>query len=265
MACLETGRTGHANLIRRVPIFGTRNPEPGTRNILMSEGVFLIGTDRDVGKTMVGAGLVALLRDRGRKAVLMTPVSTGGSVETARDLLKVIETPDAGRRLINPIQFETLASPYVASLVEQSPIDPKVLLDAFKELTRLGFFVVVEGGGAMVPICNDYFMLDLLKDMNLPSIVVARSSRGTINHSLLTTRVMASSGLTPLGFILNGYGRFGEGFAESINADTLAELVPGIPVLATLEWRPSYREDFQQFVHELSRQPALNKLLEKWT
>ena len=149
----------------------------------MGMGIFLIGTDRDVGKTMVGAGLVSTLRNRGRKAVLMTPISTGGSVGSDRSLLKEIDTADLPRRLTNPVQFETLASPYVASLVEQSPIDPKVLLDAFHELTRLGFFVVVEGGGAMVPIRNDYFMLDLLKDMDVPSIVVARSSRGTINHS----------------------------------------------------------------------------------
>ncbi len=117
----------------------------------------------------------------------------------------------------------------------------------------------------MVPICNDYFMLDLLKNMNLPSIIVARSSRRTINHSLLTARVMAAAGLTPLGFILNGYGRFGEGFAESLNADTLGELAPEIPVLATLEWRPSYRENFQLFVRELGRQQALNTLPETWT
>ncbi len=188
----------------------------------MTDGVFLVGTDQDVGKTMVGAAIVTLLRDRGKKAVLMTPLSTGGEIGKAHDLLKGIETPGVPRRLTNPIQFETLASPYVASLVEQSPVDPAVLLDAFKELTGLGYFVVVEGGGAMVPIRNDYFMLDLLKDMNLPSIVVARSSRGTLNHSLLTTRVMTAERLAPLGFILNGYGRFGEGFAESLNADTLA-------------------------------------------
>ncbi len=175
----------------------------------MTEGVFLIGTDRDVGKTMVGAGLVALLRARGREAVLMTPVSTGGEVESADDLLKEIGIQDVERRLVNPIH--------------------------------------------------------LLKNMNLPSIIVARSSRRTINHSLLTTRVMAAAGLTPLGFILNGYGRFGEGFAESLNADTLGELAPEIPVLATLEWRPSYRENFQLFVRELGRQQALNTLPETWT
>lgn len=228
------------------------------------DGIFLIGTDRDVGKTMVGAAIVSLLNEKGRKAVLMTPVSTGGSVESATDLLKSIDAPEVDRRLTNPIQFEALASPYVASRVEGSPIEPRQLIDPFKKLVKKGYFVVVEGGGAMVPIRSDYFNLDLLKDTGLPSIVVARTSRGTLNHALLTTRVMAAAGQMPLGFILNGYGRFGEGFAESLNADTLAELEPRVPVLANLEWRPSYREDFRQFVRELGRQRDFAKLLDRW-
>lgn len=229
------------------------------------EGLFLIGTDRDVGKTLVGAALVSLLNERGRKAVLMTPIETGGSVESAADLLETLGTPGVERRLVNPIQFETLASPYVAGQVEKAPVDPQVLLDAFNELVDRGFFVVVEGGGAMVPIRSDYFMIDLLKDMSLPSIVVARTSRGTLNHTLLTIRLMASEGQIPLGFILNGYGRFGEGFAESLNADTLAELEPDIPVLANMEWRPVYREDVREFVRELGRQGGVQELLDRWS
>jgi dethiobiotin synthetase len=229
------------------------------------KGAFLIGTDRDVGKTIVGAALVALLNERGRKAVLMTPIETGGSVESAADLLDVIGVPDVDRRLINPIQFETLASPYVAGQVEDRPVDPKVLLDAFNELVEQGYFVVVEGGGAMVPIRSDYFMLDLLTDMALPSIVVARTSRGTLNHTLLTTRAMATAGHVPIGFILNGFGRFGEGFAESMNADTLAELEPEIPVLANIEWRPAFSEDIRQFIREVAKQPGIESLLERWT
>lgn len=117
----------------------------------------------------------------------------------------------------------------------------------------------------MVPIRSDYFMIDLLKDMSLPSIVVARTSRGTLNHTLLTIRLMASEGQIPLGFILNGYGRFGEGFAESLNADTLAELEPDIPVLANMEWRPVYREDVREFVRELGRQGGVQELLDRWS
>jgi dethiobiotin synthetase len=230
----------------------------------MADGVFLIGTDRDVGKTMVGVALVGLLNQRGRKSVLMTPISTGGAVESASDLLRIVGAPEPDRKLVNPIQLETLASPYVASLVEKAPIDPVVILEAAKKLRKLGFFVVVEGGGAMVPIRKDYFMLDLLEDLELPSMVVARTSRGTLNHSLLTYRALSARGQVPLGCVLNGFGRFGEGFAESLNADTIADLAPDMPVLANVEWRPEYREDFRLFVRDLERQDRLISLIDTW-
>lgn len=232
---------------------------------LEEKGAFLIGTDRDVGKTIVGAALVALLNERGRKSVLMTPIETGGSVESAVNLLDAIGAPKVDRRLVNPIRFETLASPYVAGAVENRPVDPDVLLDAYNELVNQGFFVVVEGGGAMVPIRQDYFMLDLLTDMELPSIVVARTSRGTLNHTILTTRAMATAGHVPIGFILNGFGRFGEGFAESMNADVLAKLEPDIPVLAIIEWRPAFADNVKEFIREVARQPGIDSLLDRWT
>lgn len=230
-----------------------------------SNGLFLIGTDRDVGKTMVGAGLVGILRERGVDATLMTPIETGGSVESPAMHLEQIGGVGVDRRLSNPLRYETLASPYVAGLVEERPVDTDMLLAAFRELVDMGKFVVVEGGGAMVPIRADYFMIDLLREMNIPSLIVARTSRGTLNHCLLTLRVMERAGLPPLGFVLNGYGRFGEGFAESLNAETLAHLASGIPVLASLEWRPAYQDRFATFVSELARMEPLVALLDRLT
>jgi len=230
-----------------------------------SNGLFLVGTDRDVGKTMVGAAIVGILRRRGVDAVLMTPIETGGSVDSAVSLLESVGGVGVDRKLSNPIRFETLASPYVASQVEGRPVDPEELIEAFQTLVGLGKFVVVEGGGAMVPIRSDYFMIDLLRGMNLPSLIVARSSRGTLNHCLLTLRVMRGERVEPSGFVLNGYGRYGEGFAESLNAETLVELAPGTPVLANVEWRPNFQDHFSDFVTELSRQAGLVELLERLT
>lgn len=228
-----------------------------------ASGLFLIGTDRDVGKTMVGAALVGILRKRGVDATLMTPIETGGSVDSAATLLDAVGGAGVDRRLSNPLKYETLASPYVAGLVEERPVDTKMLVAAFEELVAMGKFVVVEGGGAMVPIRVDYFMIDLLKEMNIPSIIVARTSRGTLNHCLLTLRVMERAGLTPLGFVLNGYGRFGEGFAESFNAETLSKLAQDVPVLASMEWRPSYQDRFSTFVSELSRREPLMNVIDR--
>lgn len=227
----------------------------------MADGLFLIGTDRGVGKTLVGVGLVALLRERGVDATLMTPVATGGSRESAAELLQQIgvETP---RHLTAPVTFETLAAPYVASRVEGRPVDVPAILEAFETLREAGTFVVVEGGGLMLPLARNYMMVDLLRAFDLPSLIVGRTSRGMLNHSLMTLRLMHALGVPPLGFLLNGYGQFGEGFAESLNPDVLADLAAPTPVLGTLEWRPGYRDDFGQFVEALRQQESLGVLLD---
>ncbi len=226
----------------------------------MAEGVFLVGTDRGVGKTMIGVGLVALLRGMGVDATLMTPISTGGSTENATDLLARIGVSDP-RRLVMPVTYETLASPFVAARVENRPADIGKIMDAYRELRSQGKFVVIEGGGLMVPITGGYFMVDLIKEFGLPTLIVGRTGRGTLNHCLLTLRMMLVMGIHPLGFILNGFGQYGDGFAEALNPEALRELAPSTPVCATLEWRPEYQEDFHLFVRSLQQHKTLLDVL----
>ncbi len=230
----------------------------------MADGIFLVGTDRDVGKTIVGVGIVGLLREMGIDATLMTPISTGGSVESAARLLKQIGV-DEPKRLVSPISFETLASPYAASKVERVEIKLERVWNAYKELRDKGKFVVIEGGGLMVPITRNYAVADLLKDFNLPSIIVGKTARGTLNHCILTLRMMLVMGLHPSGFILNGFGQYGEGFAEALNPDVLEELAHPLKVLATLEWRPKYPGDIKAFIRALRQQKILLSLLESLT
>ncbi len=228
----------------------------------MADGLFLVGTDRDVGKTILGVGIVGLLRTMGVDATLMTPISTGGSVESAARLLKQIGV-DEPKRLVSPISFETLASPYVASQVERTEIKLEKVWKAYRELQNAGKFVVVEGGGLMVPITENYAVVDLLKDFNLPSVIIGKTARGTLNHCVLTLRMMLVMGLHPSGFILNGFGQYGEGFAESLNPDVLEELAQPLKVLATMEWRPEYQENLKPFIRSLGQQKGLTRLLEQ--
>ena len=230
----------------------------------MAEGLFLVGTDRDVGKTIVGVGIVGLLREMGVDATLMTPISTGGSVESAAKMLSQIGV-DEPKRIVSPISFETLASPYAASLVERTDIKLDPIWKAYRELRAQGKFVVVEGGGLMVPITKNYAVADLLKEFNLPSVIIGKTARGTLNHCILTLRMMLVMGLRPKGFILNGFGQFGEGFAEALNPDVLEELASPLKVLATLEWRPDYPGNIKAFIRALRQQERLLALLEDLT
>ena len=196
---------------------------------------------------------MGLLRSMGVDASMMTPITTGGSADSAAGLLERVGVQDP-IRLTQPVRFETMAAPYVASRVEGRPVSLTAILDAFQELSQSHEFVVIDGGGILVPIAERFFMIDLLERMGLPSVIVGRTARGTLNHCLLTQRMMMVRGCHPLGFILNGFGQYGEGFAESLNPEVLASLARPTPVLATIEWRPSYPSDVDGLVQALEQQ-----------
>nr|BCX00400.1 MAG: dethiobiotin synthase [Bacteroidota bacterium] len=228
---------------------------------MVQAGRFIVGTDRNVGKTVLSAALVALLRERGVQATMMTPVETGGMVEDAYELLERIGLQEP-RRLVTPIRYETLASPYVASLIERKPVDLGLIESAFQEQVRMGKFVIVEGAGARVPLAKGVFMLDLIRRLGLPTLIVARSGRGTLNHCLLTLEALQGADIPVEGFLLNGFGQYGEGFAEAMNPEVLEEL-SGLPVLAVVEWRPQYQRDLWALIRDMARQPRLGAYLDE--
>ncbi|MCS7082223.1 MAG: dethiobiotin synthase [Bacteroidetes bacterium] len=230
--------------------------------MMATSGRFVVGTDRNVGKTVLSAALVALLRERGVPATMMTPIETGGMVEDAYELLQQIGVQEP-RRLVTPIRYETLASPYVASLIERRPVDLDLIEAAFQEQVRSGKFVIVEGAGARVPLAKGVFMLDLMRRLGLPALIVARSGRGTLNHCLLTLEALERAGIAVDGFILNGFGQYGEGFAEALNPEVLEELAAPVPVLAVVEWRPQYQGNIEALIRDLAKQPKLRLYLDE--
>ena len=88
--------------------------------------------------------------------------------------------------------------------------------------------MIVEGiGGVMVPIKKDYFVLDLIKEMKLPVLLVARAGLGTINHTLSSVKLLKQQKIKIAGIILNGAKT--KGIAEITNPKVIKELT-GIPV-----------------------------------
>ena len=168
----------------------------------LRKGIFVTGTDTGVGKTVVAAGIAAGLKARGIDVGVMKPIATGG-MEDAVFLKRAISTDDL-LNLINPICFKTAMAPMVAARLERKRIDIEKIKDAYGELCRRHEFLVVEGiGGAMVPIKKDYLVVDLIKDLDLAALIVARPNLGTINHTLLTVEALKSRGIEIAGIIVN--------------------------------------------------------------
>jgi len=176
----------------------------------LSRGIFVTGTDTGVGKTIVGGGLAALLRNQGLKVGVMKPVETGclqedGSIVPADGkFLKDMAGLELPLDTIVPYQFKEPLAPWVAGKREGVEIAPDYLLEKFKEISQDADFVLVEGaGGILVPLAQDFFFLNLIKQFNLPLLIISRVELGAINHTLLTLRVAQMEGIAVVGVVFN--------------------------------------------------------------
>lgn len=179
----------------------------------MSRGIFVTGTDTGVGKTLVAAGILRHLRNRGLDAVPVKPVQTG--VEKAAAGLSVPDldfslkvtglTPEPEElKLMCPYVYEPACSPHLAGKLAGEYPQTRVIKSSVKSLLGTHQAVVVEGaGGIMVPLNENEMMLDLMQTLALPVVLVARPRLGTINHSLLSIQALRRAGLELLGIVFN--------------------------------------------------------------
>lgn len=180
-------------------------------------GLFITGTDTGVGKTVVSCALARGLRAAGIDVGVMKPVETGvpdAGPEDARALVSAAQVDDA-LDLVCPIQYRMPAAPEAAASVEApgEEVDSTGRIGrAYAALSRRHRFVIVEGaGGILVPFDPKTSMADIAGHLELPVLIVARASLGTINHTLLSLEACATRCLDVVGVVLSHTtGRFSE-------------------------------------------------------
>jgi dethiobiotin synthetase len=169
-------------------------------------GVFVTGTDTGVGKTVVSCALIASFRKLGLKVGVMKPVETGVGDAGPLDAIALRDAAGSTDPLarICPQQFALPAAPNAAASAEDREVDLAAIDAAYETLAAERDLMLVEGeGGLLVPIRDDWTMADLAQKLDLPLLVVARASLGTINHTALTLEVAASKQLPVLGVIIS--------------------------------------------------------------
>lgn len=198
---------------------------------------FITGTDTDVGKTWITAGIASALKKMGIDIGIMKPFAAGthqkvGFKSEDTEILAKAAQIDDSEQLINPQFFPIPASPYTASESLGVKVDVDLVLQNFKKLLKIHEMMLVEGmGGILTPILKDYFVTNLIKDMGLDVIVVTRSRIGTINHTLLTCKMCTIYGLRVHGIIINNFDVNGYSINE-LKRDL--EKLTGIPVLGVM-------------------------------
>jgi dethiobiotin synthase len=159
------------------------------------QGFFVTGTDTDVGKTVVAAWLVARLG-----ACYWKPVQAGNEPETDSQIVRRLSGAPPGRILPEGYVLAEPIAPHEAARREGRAIDMAKL-----DLPSCDGPIVVEGaGGLMVPLDDESFVIDLAHALELPLILVARSTLGTINHTLLSLEAIRRRGLPLAGVVVNG-------------------------------------------------------------
>jgi dethiobiotin synthetase len=161
------------------------------------KGFFVTGTDTGVGKTVLSALLVAAL-----DGIYWKPVQTGANEGTDRNSVRLWAACPEERLLLERYYFDRPVSPHLAA--REGGI--RIALDAFELPAPVaGHPLIVEGaGGAMVPLNENDLMLDLMLRFGLPVVVAARTTLGTINHTLLTLAALRGARLGVHGVVMIG-------------------------------------------------------------
>lgn len=211
-------------------------------NFQKAKGLFVTGTDTGVGKTLITGGIARLLAQQGLKVGVFKPIATGCRSEMGEwvsddaKFLAMCAGINEPQTVVAPICYSTPAAPIVAARAEKRPMDYEQIAAMYHYLCGKYDVVLVEGiGGAMVPLDEETTILDLAAAMGLPTVVVARSRLGTINHTLLTLRAVRDAGLSLAGVVVSGYNAATADLAEETAGAVIAE-IGKTSILAVVGW-----------------------------
>lgn len=176
----------------------------------MNKGIFVTGTDTDVGKTLIALKLVQAFKAQGKKVAVMKPVASGchPSNHGLRndDALTLMRHASVALpyELVNPYAFEPPIAPHIAAQHAGVEIDLVHIQQCYKEISAQAEVVVVEGvGGWLVPIDSQQTMADVAKTLELSVLLTVGIRLGCINHALLAVNAIAFSGCQLRAWVAN--------------------------------------------------------------
>lgn len=207
----------------------------------MSKGLFITGTNTDVGKTYITALIVKKLRENNRNAGYFK-AAVSGNKRTEKGLIPgdaeyVDRIAQIGGDVweMVPYIYENAYSPHLAAQIEGNPVEMSVICQRYKAIAQKYDYVTMEGsGGIICPIRYDdkKIMLDhMVKELGLGALIIAEAGLGTINSVFLTVHYMKSRQIKVKGIILNHF--HDDNIIEQDNRKMI-ELLTGVPVVAVV-------------------------------
>ena len=218
--------------------------------MLMSKGLFVVGTGTDIGKTYVTGLLLKYIRDNGYNATYFKAAATyfkaalSGAIKDENDslvpgdaveVLTMVGLEEDTDFLV-PYIYETAVSPHLASQIEGNPVDLGVVKDAYEKVSQKYDYIVMEGSGGIVcPIRyegkdneNNIMLEDIIKHLGLDVILIADAGLGTINSIVTTVEYLKNRNVHVCGIIMNNYK---DELMENDNIKMVEDLCD-VPVIA---------------------------------
>ena len=201
---------------------------------------FIAGTDTDVGKTLVAAGLLVAAKNQGLTTAALKPLAAGSQKTEAglRNsdalLLQSVITQPLVYEQINPIALEAAIAPHIAAQQEKRALSADRIAGFCRGSLNQADFTLVEGaGGWRVPLNPQETLADVAKILRLPVILVVGMRLGCISHALLTAEAIRNDGLQLAGWVANCIDADMPVLHENIHS--LAMRIPA-PCLGVVPW-----------------------------
>jgi dethiobiotin synthetase len=208
----------------------------------MPRGLFVTGTDTEVGKTLVACALIHAFRRTGLRVAAMKPVAAGcyetsdGWKNEDVEALRAASDVDAPLDEINPYRFVEPIAPHIAAARTNVSIDLTVVRERFDALARRADTVIVEGaGGFLVPLNDSQNFGDLASALALPVVLIVGMRLGCINHALLTQEAIHARGLMLVGWVANCIDPAMSAFEENIGTLLRRLTVPLLGIVPRME------------------------------
>lgn len=161
------------------------------------KNIIIAGTDTGIGKTLCSALLMSVL-----KGTYFKPVQSGGKCDNDTITVKKISELDNKPFLKEKYLLQEPLSPHKAAELDNIIIDRKKLV--LPDNIEFKPLIVELVGGLMVPVNRQTLMVDVIKDWDAEVILCARTSLGTINHSLLSIEALRARNIDLAGIVFIG-------------------------------------------------------------
>lgn len=161
----------------------------------LNQPIFITGIGTGVGKTIISAIVTEKL-----KADYWKPIQSGEL--DSSDTMKVKSLVSNNITQFHPEAYRLTQpfSPHKSAAIDKVTIDIQNII-----IPKTDNQLVIEGaGGLMVPLNDNFLIIDLIKQLNAKVIVVSQNYLGSINHTLLSLHALKKYNIDVTGVIFNG-------------------------------------------------------------